>query len=80
MAKRVGRVEQVFRGKLLDIKFIPRSVYVSELPEEASENDIRNHFNEQKNGGGKVQSVSILSGNKSLVVFEDPEGKKSLYN
>jgi hypothetical protein len=84
VAKRVINTQQVFKGKVLDVKLQEskienveksRTILVSGLPEGVTESDVHIHFQKKKNGGGEVEKVTVLpEGNTALVVFEDPEG------
>jgi hypothetical protein len=85
VAKRVIHTQQVFKGKVLDVKLQDeskrenveksRTILVSNLPEGVTESGVYIHFQKKKNGGGEVEKVTVLpEGNTALVVFEDPEG------
>ena len=89
VAKRVVNTEQVFKGKVVDLKLQgsnneesekenvekSRTILVSNLPDGVTEGDVHIHFQKKKNGGGEVEKVTVLpEGNTALVVFEDPEG------
>ena len=48
---------------------------VSDLPEDATENTLHIYFQKRKNGGGEVESVTLLpEAGHALVVFDDPKG------
>ena len=51
-----------------------RTVMVSGLSEDATENGLHIHFQKKKNGGGDIEEITLLPRGKALVVFEDPEG------
>ena len=51
-----------------------RTVLVSDLPEEVTENNVCIHFQKKKNGGGEVEKVEMLGGGKARIIFEESEG------
>ena len=89
VAKRVAEREQIFKGKLLNVKLQSsettieaaeedssekeRTVLVSDLPEGTTESNVFIHFQKKNNGGGEVEKVTVLPGNVAVVVFEDSE-------
>ena len=84
MAKQVIKTQQVFKGKVLDVKRqeaevnpnVKKSekenesatVLVSGLPEGVTENGIHIHFQKKKNGGGEIKEVKLLPGKKEATV------------
>ena len=50
------------------------TIRVSNLPKQVNKNDVKIHFRDKKNGGGKVTEVEMNS-HEALVVFEEEEGK-----
>ena len=84
MAKQVIKTQQVFKGKVLDVKLreaevnpnVEKSekenesatVFVSGLPEGVTENGVHIHFQKKKNGGGEVKEVKLLPGKKEATV------------
>ena len=65
-----------------DVHKVPkeaRTVLVSELLKNITENDITIHFQRKKNSGGEVKEVELFSDkHEALVVFEDHKGKKKI--
>jgi hypothetical protein len=51
-----------------------RAILVSDLPAGTSESAVHIHFQKKKSGGGEIEKVIILEGNKAMVVFEELEG------
>lgn len=75
MAKRVVSIEQILQGKILDVTLVSRSILVRGLPEGATENIVRAHFESINNVRGPIKHVKIFpEENTALVVFEDIEG------
>ena len=57
-----------------------RTILVSELLKNITENDITIHFQRKKNSGGEVKEVELFSDkHEALVVFEDHNGKKKIH-
>ena len=57
-----------------------RTVLVSELLKNITENDITIYFQRKKNSGGEVKEVKLFSDrHEALVVFEDYKGKKKIH-
>ena len=52
-----------------------RAILVSDLPAGTSESTVHIHFQKKKSGGGEIEKVIILEGNKAMVVFEELEGR-----
>ena len=51
-----------------------RTIMVFGLPEDATEKGLYIHFQRKKNGGGEIEEITLLPGEKALIVFEDPKG------
>ena len=57
----------------LDEERSGRSVIVSKIPQGVTENELTIHFQRRRNGGGEVESVSMMK-QSAVITFEDPKG------
>jgi hypothetical protein len=89
VAKVVVNTQQIFKENVLEVRRLDaeksrgeeivgrkeaRTVFVSRLPEGATENSVYIHFQKKKNGGGEVENVKMLGEGKAVVLFEEPAG------
>ncbi|XP_028398977.1 uncharacterized protein LOC114522486 [Dendronephthya gigantea] len=57
-----------------------RTISVSGLPEDATENSVYIHFQKKRNSGGEVEKVEILGNGKAIVTFEEPRVAMNVVN
>ena len=69
-----GKVVQIELEKVETSEERCRTVFVSGLPEEVTENNVHIYFQKKKNGGGEVKKVEMLGQGKARVIFEEHEG------
>ena len=76
MLKNMGEL----RNDKRDEKNETRTISVSGLPEESTENSVYIHFQKKKNDGGEIKEVELLEQGKAIVVFDDPQVAKTVAN
>ena len=75
VAKRVVKVEQILDRKNLKLALVSRSIVIHGLPDGATENMVRVHFEINNNVVGPIKNVKVFPiKNAAMVVFEDLEG------
>ena len=58
----------------LSVENLARTVVISNIPQEITEDEIHIYFQRSKHGGGEVDDIWMVKEGEAVIVFENPEG------